>query len=85
MSTLQWLPTLNACLNGLCTVLLIVGYRHIRAGRREAHRRAMVAAFATSTLFLISYLTYHARVGSVGFSGQGWIRQVRTDGTDRPD
>ena len=36
----------------------------------------MLAAFACSSLFLISYLVYHFQVGSVGFKGQGWIRPV---------
>lgn len=70
------LPTLNATLNAIAAVLLVVGYRLIRRGRREAHRRAMLAAFATSTLFLISYVVYHANAGSRPFPGQGPIRIV---------
>ena len=70
------LPALNALLNTTCAVLLVVGYRLVRAGRREAHRRVMVAALVTSTLFLASYLLYHAQVGSVRFTGQGWIHTV---------
>jgi uncharacterized membrane protein YozB (DUF420 family) len=70
------LPTLNACLNSLAAVLLVVGYRLIRAGRREAHRRVMLAAFATSILFLISYLIYHFNAGSVRFQGTGAIRTI---------
>ena len=70
------LPALNATLNAMATVLLVVGYRLIRAGKREAHRKAMLAAFAMSVLFLISYLVYHAQVGSVPFQKQGFIRTV---------
>jgi protein SCO1/2/putative membrane protein len=70
------LPALNATLNATATVLLVWGYRLIRAGRREAHRQAMLAAFAMSVLFLISYLIYHAQVGSVPFQKQGLIRNV---------
>ncbi len=70
------LPALNATLNATATVLLVVGYRLIRAGKREAHRKAMLAAFAVSVLFLISYLVYHAQVGSVPFQKQGFIRTV---------
>jgi uncharacterized membrane protein YozB (DUF420 family) len=70
------LPALNALLNTTCAVLLVAGYRLVRAGRREAHRRVMLAALVTSTLFLASYLLYHAQVGSVRFTGQGWIRTV---------
>ena len=70
------LPLVNASLNGVATVLLIVGYVCIRRRRITAHRTAMVAAFITSVLFLISYLTYHAHAGSRPFPGQGPIRVV---------
>ncbi|HUR22177.1 MAG TPA: DUF420 domain-containing protein [Vicinamibacterales bacterium] len=70
------LPTLNASLNALCTVLLVVAYVHIRAGRIEQHRKTMLTAFATSVLFLISYVTYHAQVGSKPFPGTGLLRTV---------
>lgn len=70
------LPALNATLNATATVLLVAGYRFIRMGRREAHRKTMLAAFAVSVLFLISYLVYHAQVGSVPFQKQGLLRTV---------
>lgn len=74
--TVADLPALNATLNGLSAALLSLGYRNIRRNNVGAHRACMVAAFAVSTLFLISYLTYHAQVGSKPFPGQGWIRPV---------
>jgi uncharacterized membrane protein YozB (DUF420 family) len=74
--TAAQLPTLNAALNTLSAVFLCAGYFFIRSHNRDAHQRCMVAAIACSTLFLISYLTYHFQVGSVGFKGQGWIRPV---------
>jgi uncharacterized membrane protein YozB (DUF420 family) len=74
--TWQDLPTLNAALNTTSAVLLLTGWWLIRRGRRDAHRRAMLAALATSTLFLVSYLAYHFQVGSVRFTGQGPIRTV---------
>jgi uncharacterized membrane protein YozB (DUF420 family) len=70
------LPLVNASLNGLATVLLIVGYVCIRQRRIAAHRAAMIAAFVTSVLFLISYLIYHAHAGSRPFPGRGSIRAV---------
>jgi uncharacterized membrane protein YozB (DUF420 family) len=70
------LPTLNALLNLTAALLLVIGWRHIKAGRIDAHRRTMIAAFATSALFLISYLTYHAQAGSVPFTGTGILRIV---------
>lgn len=72
--TVRDLPTLNALLNTVATVLLLLGYRYIRAGRIEQHRTCMLAAFATSVLFLLSYLVYHAYAGSVPFPGTGWAR-----------
>lgn len=53
------LPAVNAGLNGLAGLFLLAGYACIRRGRREAHRNCMVAALATSTLFLACYLYYH--------------------------
>jgi len=74
--TLRDLPALNAVLNATSAGLLALGYVLIRRGRREAHQKIMQAALACSALFLVSYLTYHARVGSVRFPGQGPIRTV---------
>jgi len=70
------LPLVNASLNGLATILLIAGYVCIRQRRIAAHRAVMVAAFATSVLFLISYLVYHAHAGSRPFPGRGAIRVI---------
>lgn len=76
------LPMVNACLNGVATLLLLAGYVLIKRGRRAAHERLMLAAFATSILFLVSYLTYHFALhhytGESGkrFEGQGVTRQV---------
>ena len=66
------LPTLNAGLNATATILLLTGYRLIRTGKQEAHKRAMLAAFIASVAFLISYLIYHAKVGSVRYEGPLW-------------
>ena len=70
------LPSVNAGLNASAAVLLVWGYALIRQGRREAHRRVMLAAFGVSVAFLISYLVYHAQVGSVRFERTGAIRTV---------
>lgn len=74
--TVSDLPAVNATLNAIATVLLLVGYREIRRGRMERHRTAMLAACATSTLFLISYVTYHANAGSRPYHGTGWMRTL---------
>jgi len=70
------LPTVNATLNATAAVLLIWGYTLIRRKRVQTHRKVMLAAFATSSLFLICYLVYHAQVGSVRFPKTGAIRTV---------
>lgn len=70
------LPAVNATLNGISAVLLMIGYVLVRQRRLEQHRRVMIAAFSASVLFLICYLIYHANVGSKRFPGQGPIRSV---------
>jgi len=76
------LPTVNAGLNSLATVLLILGFVLIKRGRRDAHRNVMLTAFVTSILFLGCYLGYHfalkhyTGVSSQPFRGQGAIRPV---------
>jgi uncharacterized membrane protein YozB (DUF420 family) len=70
------LPHLNAALNSLSAVFLVCGFVSIRSRNIRVHRAAMLAAVASSTVFLVSYLIYHYQVGSVPFKGQGWIRAV---------
>jgi uncharacterized membrane protein YozB (DUF420 family) len=81
--TLADLPIVNACLNGLSSLFLIAGYVYIRRGKNQAaHRNCMVAAFTTSVLFLICYLTYHAYVayylnrGPTIFRDPSWFRPI---------
>lgn len=67
------LPRVNAILNGIATILLIIGFVLIRQGRWKAHRNVMLAAFGMSVLFLISYVTYHVLKGGIStpFGGEG--------------
>jgi uncharacterized membrane protein YozB (DUF420 family) len=76
MIPLSVLPTLNAILNSLSALLLLNGYVAIRRRQVRLHKMSMLGAFATSSLFLISYLVYHAQIGSRPFTGQGWIRSL---------
>ena len=71
-------PALDAVLNGSSAVLIGSGLYFIKRGREQAHKRMMLAAFATSTLFLISYLYYHLvlRAGVTHFQGQGVARPL---------
>ncbi len=70
------LPTLNAVLNATAAVLLVTGWSFIKAGNWRVHRRFMIAAFIASSLFLISYVVYHARIGSKHFPGTGLARTI---------
>lgn len=70
------LPAVNAILNATATVLLLWGYTMIRQRRQLAHQRIMISAFVVSTLFLISYLVYHAHVGSVKYTETGILRII---------
>jgi uncharacterized membrane protein YozB (DUF420 family) len=70
------LPHLNAALNATAAVFLTIGWILIRRKRIAAHRRFMIAAFTTSALFLISYVVYHAQVGSRPFPGTGALRTI---------
>jgi uncharacterized membrane protein YozB (DUF420 family) len=76
--TFRWsdLAALNACLNAASGLLLVLGHRAILRFEIQRHRRLMIAAASTSAVFLVSYLTYHAKVGSVHFPGRGAIRVV---------
>jgi len=70
------LPALNAGLNLACSVLLVTGLVLIKRRRITGHKICMVSAFVVSMLFLVSYLTYHAQVGSVRFTGAGVVRPL---------
>ena len=70
------LPAVNATLNGISAVLLVIGYVLIRQRRIQQHRWVMIGAFAVSTMFLIGYVIYHWNVGSKPFTAQGPVRTV---------
>ena len=70
------LPTLNATLNTISGILLVIGYVQIRQRNIAAHKKTMLAAFGVSVLFLTSYVIYHTFAGSKPFTKEGWIRPV---------
>lgn len=70
------LPAVNASLNGACTVLLLVGFGFIRAGKIRYHRFCMIAAFLCSTVFLCFYLWFHYHAGVIRFGGHGAARAI---------
>ena len=73
LSHTQW-PALNASLNAISGALITAGFLFIRAKKIAAHRLCMSAACCVTALFFVSYLSYHAQVGSIRFRGTGWIR-----------
>jgi uncharacterized membrane protein YozB (DUF420 family) len=70
------LPALNAFLNGTAAVLIGTGVYLIKTGHQRAHRAVMISAFVASSLFLVSYVTYHLHIGSKHFPGTGWVRTL---------
>ena len=76
MVDIHLLPAINAVLNGTSAVLVAAGIVLIRHKKRTAHKRVMLAAVGTSTLFLLCYLWYHVQVGNVRFTAYGWPRPV---------
>jgi putative membrane protein len=78
MEFVKSMPALNASLNALSGVFLVIGFVLIRQKKIQAHKRFMLAACTTSLLFLASYLTYHYLKGGVvtRFTGTGAIRTL---------
>ena len=74
--TLNDLPAVNACLNGLASLFLMAGYFFIKRGDRTAHRNCMIGALTASTLFLASYLYYHFHAGRTVFKDPAWFRPI---------
>jgi uncharacterized membrane protein YozB (DUF420 family) len=76
------LPALNACLNGLSTILLTAGFVFIKRGNKTAHRNCMVTALMTSAAFLVCYVYYHYRMKQVygdahtKFLDPAWFRPI---------
>ena len=70
----ELLPTVNATLNATSAALLFLGWRFIRRGDRENHKRCMLGAAGVSIVFLVSYVIYHLEVGTTRFPELGWIR-----------
>jgi putative membrane protein len=76
MTTATILPHVTAALNAAALLLLLAGFTLIRAGRRDLHRKAMLAAVGTSALFLVFYVLYHFTAPIFVFRGQGSVRPV---------
>ena len=72
MTTAALLPHINATLNGISTILLLIGFVLIKMGHKDAHRKTMISAIVVSAIFLVSYLTYHFTAPIFVFPGTGW-------------
>jgi uncharacterized membrane protein YozB (DUF420 family) len=70
------LPAINAGLNGASAVLLISGFIFIRRKQQSSHAKCMIGAVICSMLFLISYITYHAKAGTTYFRDPAWFRPI---------
>lgn len=70
------LPTLNAVLNSISTVLLLIGFIYIKKGNPLVHKRFMLSALIVSAVFLVSYLIYHSQAGSVPYGKIDWTRPI---------
>ena len=72
MTAATILPHVNAVLNAVSTILILIGFTFIRAGNRAMHRKFMIAAIIVSAVFLACYLTYHFMAPIFVFRGTGW-------------
>jgi putative membrane protein len=70
------LPTLNAILNSISAIFLILGYRYIKKGEQQSHKKFMISALVVSALFLTSYVIYHYNIPSTPYPYHDWTRPV---------
>src|SRR4051794_32454774 len=73
-SSLAFMPAINASFNGMSAVLLVLGVTAIKKKRALRHQKLMLAAFASSTFFLVGYLAYHYVHGDTRYPGSGGVR-----------
>jgi len=73
---LKFFPKFHAVLNSIATVLLLVGLYFIKNKQIAAHRAMMLSAFAVSTVFLLSYVTYHTLSEPTRYGGEGALKYV---------
>ncbi len=71
-----FLPKLNAILNGTCSLLLIISLTQIKKKNIEVHKRLNIFAFALSSLFLVSYIIFHATGIKTTYGGEGIIKYI---------
>lgn len=75
-ANVTFLPAVNAGLNATSAILVGLGIRAIKAGKRDLHMRLMIGGTIASALFLVCYIIYHSVAGDTKFLAQGPIRMV---------
>ena len=76
MDLIPIIPPFLAILNTTAATLVSLGYFFVRRKKVMAHRICMVSALLVSTVFMVFYLYYHAKIGNIPFAGVGSIRPV---------
>lgn len=71
-----YLTHINAVINSLTAILLLMGLYFIKQKNVEAHKRTMLTAFMLGSFFLVSYVLYHLTNKSTSFGGEGWVRPI---------
>ena len=71
---LESIPVINALLNSLSSLFLILGFFFIKTGRKEAHKKMMLSSLVSTLFFLLGYVTYHYFHGATTFEGIGLLR-----------
>lgn len=71
-----FLPRLNAIINGTCTILLLTSLYFVKRKNITVHKRLNIITFLLSSLFLISYVIFHATGIKTIYGGEGGIKAV---------
>ncbi|NUM51100.1 MAG: DUF420 domain-containing protein [Flavobacteriales bacterium] len=75
-SLLHFLPLLNATINGITSLLLVLAVRAVKKGKKILHKKLMITALVLSVCFLLSYVLYHSTHESTKFGGEGIIKYI---------
>lgn len=76
MELIPVIPPFLAILNTTAATLVSLGYFFVRRKKTSAHRACMASALLVSTVFMVFYLYYHAKIGNIPFAGVGAVRPV---------
>jgi putative membrane protein len=74
--SMPFLPYVNAVINSLTFICILLGLYFIKTGNQTWHWRMMTTALLLSVAFLVSYLLYHASSEETRYGGEGLIRYV---------